>query len=79
MAASIAGKGADHSSSPDYILREFAHRVAGDTDSMFKGLVTDTINEETGQIAYNLFLVVPELRNYRYRLIEVRVSALIDP
>ena len=59
---------------PALILKEYAKRMQNDTNDIFRGVVTDAINEETSSVTYSLYVVVPELKNYMYRLIEMEVN-----
>ena len=64
---------------PEGILNDYAKKVYEDTDKKFMGIVTETVREETGSVTYALYIVVPELKDYMYRLIEVNLQNLVSP
>jgi len=78
--------GSDHTSenkeasmiynSPDTILNEYAAEVYKDTDRLFKGMVTESIDNGSSQVTYALYIVAPQIKNYMYRLIEVNIQVL---
>ena len=55
---------------PYEILYEYASKVKDDMD-VIEGYVTELISESREEIIYALYLVVPQLKNFSYRLIEV--------
>jgi hypothetical protein len=63
---------------PEFILKQYASKVAEDTDGLFLGIVTQTVNEEIGSITYALYIVAPKLKDYMYRIIEVNVQNLVE-
>ena len=64
---------------PGQILRQYAEKLHEDSDGEFYGVVTENIGEDTGEITYALYIQVPKLKNYMYRLIEVNITNLEDP
>lgn len=64
---------------PEHILKHYASLLSVDTGQVFRGLVTEAVKEETGEVSYALYVVVPALRDYMYRLIEVNVANLVSP
>lgn len=64
---------------PDIILNEYANLVFEETDKQFKGIVTEATSEDSNEATYALYIVVPELKNYMYRLIEVSVPNIMQP
>ena len=52
-------------------LHEYASRLREDTNGLIEGTVTELISDSKEEVVYALYLVVPELKNYSYRLIEV--------
>lgn len=69
----------DLSTSPYALLREYAGQLKADTTSLFEGQVVEVVRENTGEVSYELYLVVPKLRHYRYRLFEATLDNLIQP
>lgn len=69
----------DESPNPYIILREYAEKVAPDTDNKFVGMVTEAIREDKGEASYALYIVVPKLRDYMYRLFEATLDDLVHP
>lgn len=69
----------DPRENPRVILEEYADRLKDDTDGMFIGLVTESIQESTGSATLALYIVVPKLRDYMYRLIEINLQDLATP
>ena len=67
------------SENPEVILRKYADRLKDDTANKFIGLVTETIHEENGSATYALYILVPELKDYMYRLIDVNIQDLTTP
>jgi hypothetical protein len=67
----------DEAKSPWQILNALADQLAPDSQGKFSGHVTETVREE--EVTYALYIVVPELRDYMYRLCEVRLNAYLDP
>ena len=57
--------------SPYEILIKYANKLQTDTNNLIVGKVTEVISQESQEIVYALYLMVPKLRNYSYRLIEV--------
>lgn len=64
---------------PERILKHYASLLSVDTGQLFRGLVTEAVKEETGEVTYALYVVVPALRDYMYRLIEVNIANLVAP
>lgn len=65
--------------SPVQVLEPYAARLGEDTGSLILGKIVERFQEvrddagmANGQLAYVLYLVVPRLRNYSYRLIELK-------
>lgn len=56
--------------SPYDYLKKAAKKLSEDTEDMFHGDVMQNINDD-GKIICSFYLVVPKLRNYTYRLIEI--------
>jgi hypothetical protein len=52
-------------------LHEYASKLAEDTGGLIEGTVTQLISDSKEEVVYALYLVVPKLKNYSYRLIEV--------
>src|ERR1035438_8757872 len=69
----------DIENDPEYILNDYANQVEQDTNNEFLGLVTDTVKEDTGEVSYVLYIVVPKLNDYMYRLIEVTLQNIVLP
>ena len=69
----------DLPTSPYALLREYAGQIKADTASLFEGQVLEVVREDTGEVSYELYLVVPRLRHYRYRLFEATLDNLIQP
>jgi hypothetical protein len=69
----------DQATSPYAVLSRYAERVGPDTDNKFVGLVTEAVREDTGQVSYALYIVVPKLRDYMYRLFEATLDNLLQP
>ena len=65
--------------SPYQYLFEYASNVKEDTGGIIEGIVTESISDSKEEIVYALYLVVPELKNYSYRLIEVTQANAIKP
>jgi hypothetical protein len=55
---------------PYEILDRYASKLKEDTE-FIEGKVKELISESRQEVIYALYLVVPELKNYSYRLIEV--------
>ncbi len=55
---------------PYEILDKYASQLKGST-GFIEGKVTELISDSRKEVIYALYLVVPELKNYSYRLIEV--------
>ena len=70
---------ADQADSPSAILHRYAAAVGRDMQQQIVGLVTEAVREDTGEVSYALYLVVPRLRDYMYRLFEVTVDNLLRP
>jgi len=64
---------------PELILKEYADKLKEDTEGKFIGIVTETIHEDTGSATYALYILVPELKDYMYRLIEINIQDLVTP
>jgi hypothetical protein len=64
---------------PFEILFDYAQRVKEDTEGRIEGVVTENISDSSVEVVYALYLVVPELRNYSYRLIEVTQQNAFTP
>jgi len=60
-------------------LSEYASKLNDDTRGLFKGTVTELISDSKEEVVYALYIVVPELRNYSYRLIEVVQNNAFTP
>lgn len=65
--------------SPYEILFDYASRVKNETGGIIEGIVTEAISDAKEEIVYALYLIVPELRNYSYRLIEVVQPNVLHP
>jgi hypothetical protein len=75
----IYGEKPRQDENPELILKEYADRLKEDTGGKFIGLVTETIQEDTGSAIYALYILVPELKDYMYRLIEINIQDLATP
>lgn len=75
----IYGETPKSDENPEKILNEYASRLKDDSDGKFVGLVTETIQEDTASATYALYIIVPELKSYMYRLIEVNIQDLATP
>ncbi|MBC7554616.1 MAG: hypothetical protein H7257_11625 [Taibaiella sp.] len=64
---------------PEYILNEFAAKIADQTDNEFFGMVLRTINSESAEVIYSFYIVAPKLNDYMYRIIEVLLTNINDP
>jgi hypothetical protein len=64
---------------PERILKKYADLLKDDTDGKFVGVVTESVSEDTGVATFALYILVPELKDYMYRLIEVGVQDLATP
>lgn len=69
----------DQPGSPNAVLHKYAAAVGRDTQQQFVGLVTEAVREDTGEVSYALYLIVPRLRDYMYRLFEATVANLLQP
>jgi hypothetical protein len=58
---------------------EFAEKVEDDTGGIIIGSVTELTSDSREEVIYALYLSVPELNNYSYRLIEVTQLNAITP
>jgi hypothetical protein len=75
----IYGENPKSEEDSELILKEYADRLKQDTGGKFIGIVTGTIHEDTGSATYALYILVPELKDYMYRLIEVNIQDLATP
>jgi hypothetical protein len=64
--------------SPFEYLKEYARRLDEDTKGLFTADVSQIYREEDHKVVCSLYIVVPELRNYSYRLIETIQPDFID-
>lgn len=60
-------------------LYEYASKLHDDTAGLIEGTVTELISDSKEEVVYALYLVVPELKNYSYRLIEVVQTNAFTP
>ena len=67
------------SDNPEFILKGYADQLKTDTEDKFIGIVTESVAEETGSATYALYILVPKLKDYMYRLIEVNIQNLATP
>lgn len=63
--------------SPWHILNELADKLEPDSQSRFTGQVTESVRNE--EVTYALYIVVPKLRDYMYRLFEARLTNYLNP
>lgn len=75
----IYGKEPKQNENPEVILNDYAKQVYEDTDKQFIGLVTETVKEDSDELSLALYIVVPQLRDYMYRLIEVSIQNIVKP
>lgn len=75
----IYGEKPKANENPEVILNQYANRLKEDTQEKFIGIVTESIIEDTGSAVYALYVLVPELNDYMYRLIDVNVQDLTTP
>src|SRR5580658_1446822 len=64
---------------PYEFLIKYASQLKEDTTGIIEGDVIEVIQQDKEEIVFALYLVVPELRNYSYRLIEVIQSNAFTP
>jgi hypothetical protein len=74
----FADKGKEEKTPYEYLF-DYSIKVKDDTGGIIEGLVTEMVSDSTEEIVYALYLVVPELRNYSIRLIEVIQSNAFTP
>jgi hypothetical protein len=55
---------------PYTILKDFARRIGPDTRGMFMADIVQTLRDE-GMVVCSFYIVVPQLRNYSYKLMEM--------
>lgn len=67
------------SKTPYEYLIKYAERLEEDTNGLIEGMVTEAASDKDVHMTLALYLVVPQLRNYRYRLIEVIQSNAFTP
>jgi hypothetical protein len=60
-------------------MKSFAARLREDTNGKFIGLVTDAVDEESGDVTFSLYISVPELKDYMYKLIEAKIQDWVTP
>jgi hypothetical protein len=75
----IYGEGPKKEDNPKLILQKYAKDHSPSTKGQFKGVVTENIKEDSGEVIYALYVLVPKLRDYMYRLFEVKIENCIDP
>ncbi|TKC01408.1 Rossmann-fold NAD(P)-binding domain-containing protein [Pedobacter cryotolerans] len=63
---------------PFDFLVEYAGQLLEATDEIISGDVTRTYNDDNTGLIYTLYLVVPEMRYYSYKLIEVIQKDLVN-
>jgi hypothetical protein len=68
---------AAQASHPWHILNEYASQLKPDTGGKFEGRVTETVQDE--EVTYALYILVPEMRDYMYRLFEARLDRFPEP
>lgn len=56
---------------PYEILKDFARKLSSDTEGMFTADILQTIQNEDNSVICSFYLVVPELRSYSYKLMEL--------
>jgi len=64
---------------PYEFLIKYALQLKEDTNGIIEGDVVEVIQQDKEEVVFALYLVVPELRNYSYRLIEVIQSNAFTP
>lgn len=65
--------------SPYAVLTKYAEALGEETGGQIEGSITELTGTQSEEITYALYLVVPALRNYSYRLIEVVSKNLFQP
>lgn len=63
--------------SPWHILNELADKLAPESQGQFVGQVTEAVRNE--EVTYALYIVVPKLRDYMYRLLEAKLTNYLNP
>lgn len=74
----LSGESPNQGKNPAIILSHYAKRLKEDTNGVFRGLITDAVDEENSSVTYALYVVVPELKNYMYRLIELKIENWVN-
>lgn len=69
----------DEPKSPYQHLFEYSSSLKDDTGGIIEGVITESISDAREEIVYALYLVVPELKNYSYRLIEITQKNAVTP
>jgi hypothetical protein len=59
-------------------VHDVADRLYVDTSGLIKGVVTETTDKNSGKVIYSIYLSVPELNNYQYRLLEIEQPNLVQ-
>lgn len=75
----IYGEEPKQNENPEVILNDYAKQVYEDTNKQFIGLVTETVKEDSDELSLALYILVPQLRDYMYRLIEVSIQNVVKP
>ena len=63
---------------PYEYLFDYAKLLKNDTNNLIEGVVTENASSFSEEIFYSLYLVVPELSKYSYKLLEVTQSNPIN-
>ncbi|MGQ7855792.1 hypothetical protein ACUN24_16280 [Pedobacter sp. WC2501] len=63
---------------PFDFLVEYAGQLLEATDEIISGDVTRTYNDDNTGLIYTLYLIVPDMRYYSYKLIEVIQKDLLN-
>lgn len=64
---------------PTTVLQVLASQIWETSGGVCFGVVTESFNDETEEYYLALQLVTPKLKNYSYRLIEVKCKNIINP
>lgn len=62
---------------PYEFLTHYASLLKEDTNHLILGQVLESVSSNSPEVTYSLYLIVPKLRNYSYRLIEVKQPDIV--
>ncbi len=64
--------------SPEEVMQSFADQIKSLSGNVSYGIITQSFNDEIGEVTIALHIVTPKLKNYSYRLVQATTTNMVN-